>query len=160
MPITMAWGFKMTERDLPYPAADASFVSQGKEITLTAYKGHKVMLWLFSTWCHTCAAGVKALTANQAIWERNDLVILAIKNHKNGGYPGPTIEAFVKRFGGDIAKTENWMLGEATQQMDMAYNRRKFPDIYFLIDEQGIVRQVGTAPAIALDRIRQFSTGL
>jgi len=43
--------------------------------------------------------------------------------------------------------------------MDKELNAKKFPDIYFLIDEQGNVQAVGTAPTVTMDTILKFAKG-
>ena len=157
--VSGAWSLNLADRKLPYIAPAAAFHSQGNKQTLAAYRGRKVMLWLFSTWCHTCAVGVKAMAGKRSYWQQQDLVILAVRNHQNGGYPGPSITAFVQRFGGTVARAPNWVLGEASAEMDRLYNARKFPDIYFLIDEKGMVQTVSTAPAVTMDKITMFAEG-
>ena len=155
-----AFGLKLNTRPLPYPAPDATFSSQGKIYHLKAYRGRKVMLWMFSTWCHTCAAGVRVLSAQRALLARQGLVVLAIRNHNNHGYPGLGIEAFVKQFGGPaLLDSPHWVLGEASQAMDRVYNARKYPDVYFLIDEKGRVQAVSTAPHLSIKTIIKFASG-
>ncbi|TAN06675.1 MAG: redoxin domain-containing protein, partial [Rhodanobacteraceae bacterium] len=51
------------------PAPGATFTSAGKTIPLTTYRGHKTMVWLFSTWCPSCSAGLAALAKEQAALE-------------------------------------------------------------------------------------------
>ena len=143
----------------PFAAADAAFSSQSKQFSLAQFKGRKVMLWLFSTWCSTCIPGLKALVANQPQWKQNGVVILALKNFKNGGYPGPSVDEFAARFGAPVLQAPNWTFGDASAEMDTRYNARKFPDIYFLIDEQSVVQVVSTAPAVTLGEIMKFAAG-
>ena len=139
----------------PVKAPQVDFISQGQSHTLSEYQGKKTMLWLFSTWCHTCAAGVKALTDKQSEWERNGLVILALRNYKNGGYPGPNVEEFISHY--SSSSSNNWVKGEASEVMNEQFNSRQYPDIYFLIDEQGIIQEKGTAPAVFIQKIIDFA---
>jgi len=143
----------------PFAAPEAAFSSQSRQFSLAQFKGHKVMLWLFSTWCSTCIPGLKALVVNQPQWKQKGLVILALKNFKNGGYPGPSVDEFAARFGAPVLQAPNWIFGDASAEMDARYNARKFPDIYFLIDEQSVVQVVSTAPAVTLDKIMKFAGG-
>lgn len=157
-PAVTAWSWNLAERPLPYAAPAATLHSQGKDIALTEYHGRKIMLWLFSTWCHTCVAGAQALGKINPDLRRHGVVVLAVRNHNNGGTPGPSIEEFFVRLGDSSVKADNWVLGEASAEMDRRYNARQFPDIYFLIDEQGQVRVVSTAPAATLNTIEQFAS--
>ncbi|GMR05774.1 MAG: hypothetical protein BMS9Abin25_0349 [Gammaproteobacteria bacterium] len=152
-----AWSFNLAPEKVPFTAPDVRFSSQGGEHSLTEYKGRKVMLWLFSTWCHTCVASVKAMQKKQATWEKTGLEILVLRNYKNGGYPGVDMPAFIQRFAPQVKQTNAWTIGEASQQMDQKLNAKKFPDIYFLIDEKGWVQAVNTAPNITMDVILKFA---
>ena len=60
------------------------------------------MLWLFSTWCHTCVASIKVMQEKQTDWKKTGLVILAIRNYNNGGYPGPDMSEFIQKFAPQI----------------------------------------------------------
>lgn len=140
--------------------SDVSFTSQAKQHLLAEYKGHKVMLWLFSTWCHTCVAGVKAMQKKQAALKKTGMVIVALRNFNNGGYPGADMLAFMQRFAPRLKNLDNWIIGEASKQMNRELNQKKFPDIYFLIDEKGWVRAVNTAPNVSMNLILKFAAGV
>jgi len=118
------------------------------------------MLWLFSTWCHTCVVSVKAMQEKQALWEKSGMIILALRNFDNGGYPGVDMPTFMRKFSPQLINLDNWIIGQASKQMDQKLNQRKFPDIYFLIDEKGWVRTVNTAPNISMDVILKFANGI
>jgi len=117
------------------------------------------MLWLFSTWCHTCVASIKVMQEKQTDWKKTGLVILAIRNYNNGGYPGPDMSEFIQKFAPQIKNMNNWVIGEATEEMYHKLNARKFPDIYFLIDKKGFVQVVSTAPTATMNKILNFSRG-
>jgi thiol-disulfide isomerase/thioredoxin len=158
-PCQAAWDLNLSEKPLPYPAPEGLFVSQGKVVPIEKYRGHKVMLWLFSTWCHTCVVAAKSLEKNNAELQKSGLVILALRNHKNGGNPGLSIEQFIEKFAASMTQAENWILGEATAQLDNSYNAHHYADVYFLIDEQGMVQVVSTSPAATLSSIQRFVKG-
>ncbi len=154
-----AWSLDLSPEKLPFSVAASSFSSQNKQHLLSEYQGKKVMLWLFSTWCHTCVASVKAMQKNQAILKKNGLVILALRNYNNGGYPGVSMAEFMKKFAAEVIGQKNWVIGEASKQMDKKLNPKKFPDVYFLIDEQGLVKAVNTAPNRTMKTILAFAAG-
>jgi len=161
MSTSNAWSFSLTDKELPYVAPDVSFVgSNGKEHQLEEYHGKRTMLWLFSTWCHTCVAGVKALEKKQTLLEKQGFVILAIRNHNNGGYPGSSMLNFMKKFSQKSVDSDNWVLGEASVPMYQQLNPLKYPDIYFLIDEKGLIQAVSTAPNINMKSILNFAQGM
>jgi thiol-disulfide isomerase/thioredoxin len=154
-----AWSFNLAPQKVPFAVPDVSFTSQKKQHSLAEYKGQKVMLWLFSTWCHTCVASVKAMQAKRDLWQKTGLLILAVRNFDNGGYPGADMPAFMKKFAPQVSNLDNWIIGEASKQMDQKLNARKFPDIYFLIDKKGWVQTVSTAPNVTMGKILVFATG-
>ncbi len=158
-PLT-AWSFDLSPKKLPFMIPDAGFKSQSKQHSLSEYKGHKLILWLFSTWCHTCVAGVKAMQEKQAVWKKNGMLIISLRNFDNGGYPGADMPTFMQRFAPRLKNLDNWIIGEASKKMDRELNQKKFPDIYFLIDEKGWVRAVNTAPNVSMNLILKFATGM
>ncbi len=156
--INIAWSFSLNSKPLPYAAPDASFTSNNKQFTLANYKGKKVMLWLFSTWCHTCVASLKALRKMNAELIEQGVTIIALKNYKNGGYPGPSIIEFIQKFEPKVLNLDNWVIGNAGEDLDNIFNKKKFPDVYFLIDKQANVQIVDTAPNLTRQIILNFAT--
>ncbi len=141
-------------------APEASFTSNQQKRNMTEFKGKKILLWLFSNWCHTCAAGVKALADRHSVFKQSDMSIIALRNYKNGGYPGPDINDFIQHFSPQAEQTQHWITGEASREMAQRYNAQQYPDIYFLIDAQGIIQEQGTAPGVFINKIVQFSQGI
>ncbi len=133
----------------------AKFMVKGQVHSLSEYRGKKIMLWFFSTWCHSCAAGVKALADENKTLQKAQLTILALRNYQNNGYPGATAEDFIAHY--SPSEKNNWLIGEASKAMDTSYNARHYPDIYFLIDEQGNIQEQGTAPAVFMQKIISFA---
>ena len=158
-PLT-AWAFNLSPQKLPFVVSDVSFTAQSKQHSLAEYKGKKVMLWLFSTWCHTCVASVKAMQKKQTTWKKSGIVIIALRNFDNGGYPGVDMPTYMRKFAPQLKNYDNWITGQASRKMDQILNQKKFPDIYFLIDEKGRVRTVNTAPNISMDVILKFAQGI
>ncbi len=155
-----AMAFNLSPQAVPYAAPPATFRdAAGNAQRLANWRGRRVMLWLFSTWCHTCVAGVRAMAREQSRWQQTGLVILAIRNHDNDGVPGTSMARFLERFAPDLRQAPNWIRGEASAAMAQDYNPRHFPDVYFLIDQQGVVQQVDTAPQLHLDAIAAFASG-
>lgn len=115
------------------------------------------MIWLLSTWCGSCAAGLQAMSENAPDLEKTGLRVLVLRNYRNDGYPGLQIDAFVQKVLPGVVLPNNWILGQASAQMDDAYNHRHYPDIYFLIDRQGRVVDVNGAPSATMARIIAFA---
>ena len=116
-------------------APNAIFTVNSKTYNLDQFRGRKIMLWLFSTWCPSCQVGLKVLSDNQPELKKLGLTIIALVNYKNGGYPGPTAQAFAKKYAKAVTKAPNWLFGNASKKLASIYNPKGYPDIYFLIDD-------------------------
>jgi len=142
----------------PKAAPDVSFTTiSGKEVKLSDYKGKKVMLWFFATWCPTCQAGAQALEENND--QLSNLQILAVKTYKNAGYNGVSTKDFAQSHVPNSLKYNNWVWGDASLKATQIYNPKNYPDIYYLIDENGNVINVNGAPGATINNIISFSKG-
>ena len=147
------------QKGLPIVAPQGSFSIEGTAYTVAQFKNRRVMLWFLSTWCTSCSVALEALEKKQRELIESGLQIVALKNHENGGYPGPTIHEFVNYFSPDLLDAPNWLIGDASAELGAAYNPRRYPDIYFLIDEKGMLVAVEGAPGATLDVIMDFARG-
>lgn len=137
-------------------APDATFTTlDGRELTLSEFKGKKVMFWLLATWCPSCVAGAQVLAENND--NLGGLTIIALETYGNAGYPGPSMEEFAKRYAPQMLSAQNWLWGDASQEGTNTYNPRNYPDIFFLIDEMGVVRDIDGAPAATINKIIKFA---
>lgn len=147
------------EGGLPVDAPDATFSIDGKEYAVSEFKERRLMLWFLSTWCSSCIQAVKVLHEKQAELVASGMQIVVLKNHENGGYPGPDIHEFITQYAAPLGNATNWMIGNASAEMGATYNPRRYPDIYFLIDEKGQIVAVEGAPGATLDVIMNFASG-
>ena len=140
------------------PAPEATFTTtDGKEVTLSDYRGEKVMFWFLATWCPSCYQAATVLEKNNE--QLNGLEVIALKTYGNAGYSGSSIAAFAQRYAPNTLHYDNWNWGDASPQATSVYNSRNYPDIYFLIDENGILQGVDGAPAATLKKILNFVQG-
>lgn len=140
------------------PAPDTTFTTiDGKEKKLSDYRGEKVMFWYFATWCPSCIKAAEVLEQNND--KLNGMKVIALKTYGNAGYNGPTISEFGQKYSPNALNYDNWVWGDASQQATSTYNSQNYPDIYFLIDENGILRGVDGAPAATLNKIVNFAQG-
>lgn len=138
-------------------APDAPMQAGTQTRTLAQLHGHKVVLWLLSTWCHTCVAGVQALERHSELLKTQGVTVLVVRNFQNDGYPGMSIEQFGQKFAPKTLKKSNWIYAEASKELAQRYNPRHFPDLYYLIGADGVVRVVDTAPAATWATIERFA---
>lgn len=142
-----------TDRAMPSAAFQTV---DGRTLSTDSFKGKPTMLWLLSTWCGSCAAGLKAMAAKEPELESTGLRVVVLRNYKNGGYPGMSTGDFVKQ----VLSTpppKDWIFGQASMQLDQVFNGRHYPDIYFLIGADGRIRSVDSAPSATIDRILAFA---
>lgn len=147
----------LAERPLPYPMPAVEFTSGGQPRSLAELKGRRYMLWLVSTWCHTCIASLRVMEEAQTELSKDGFQVLLLRNHDNDGAPGPDARGFARRFAPGLLEAPNWRFGEASAQMKQTLNPRQYLDLYFLVDERGRVQVVSTAPTATLDRIIDFA---
>lgn len=140
------------------PAPDASFTTvDGAVHRLGQFRGRPVMLWLFATWCPTCQAGTAAVAQHIRQLEQAGLQVIQLKLYNNLGYPGPSVQDIAKTFAGAARSSPNWHWGEASQEVSYTYDPKGHPDIYFLIDKDGIIRAIDGGPSAAMDSILSFA---
>lgn len=137
------------------PVASYSDVHGGQHSTAD-FKGHPTMLFLLSTWCGSCAAGLHSLNAHADEFRASGLHLTILKTYRNEGGDGPAIAAFAAKWAPAL-DTANVTLGNASAQLEAAYNRHHVPDIYYLIDAKGKIRAVDSAPSVTLDEILAFA---
>ncbi len=147
----------LAPRPLPFPMPAVTYAANGQAHSLAELQGKPYMLWLVSTWCHTCIASLRVMDkANDQLMQQG-FTILLLRNHDNDGAPGPDARGFAQQFAPGLSGQANWRFGEASAQMKQALNAKQYPDIYYLVDAHGQVQTVSTAPTVTLDRIRRFA---
>lgn len=140
------------------PAPVAAFTTAtGKTLSTTDLKGRPTMLWLLSTWCGSCAAGLQTLAQHADILRKTGLRVVVLRNYKNDGYPGLHIAEFTRKVLPNFNPPKNWVLGQASRQLGERYNAKFYPDIYFLMDAKGRIRSVDSAPSATFARILAFA---
>lgn len=138
-------------------APNAPFTTvNGKVVQLDAYKGHAVIVWQVTTWCPSCAAGLRTFAHHQARIDHSDVTVLVLRDYDNGGYPGPGIRAFASSVAAPLLKDPHFVFGEDTKALFDRYNPRKFVDIYQVIAADGHVRLASSSPSATFGRIEAF----
>jgi thiol-disulfide isomerase/thioredoxin len=127
----------------------------GDQAALTENRGQNVMLWLFATWCLSCLQSVQELQRNDQ--KLQSLTVLAGKMHKNAGYSGPSVREFVEEYAPDTVDSDRWVWGRAGQETTQTFSPRGVIDVYYLVDEDGIIRTVDTVPGTTTHKIASFA---
>ena len=140
------------------PAPEAIFVTlDGKPVSLSSFRGKRVMFWVFATWCPSCVAGAQEMERNNE--QLQDLTIIGVGTYGNAGFDGPSVGEFAETFAPSLLSAKNWIWGDLPQEATLTYNPRNLPDIYFLIDEEGMIQDIDTAPAATIRKILDFANG-
>ncbi len=130
---------------------------EGAQRRLSEFRGRPVMLWLFATWCPTCIAGTRAVAAELDGLKQARIQIIQLKLYNNLGYPGPSVADFAMRYADSVARSPDWLWGEASREGSFTYDPGGYPDIYFLIGRDGMVQEIAPAPHVTMDRILAFA---
>lgn len=139
-------------------APDIQFTTiNGKEIKLSDYQGKKVMLWYIATWCSSCSKGSQVLEQNND--KLNGMKVIALETFGDAGYNGIPINQFVQTNAPDSLGFNNWIWGDASERATEIYNSKNYADIYYLIDEKGIVKSIDGTPSATIGKIISFSQG-
>ncbi|MHB1543051.1 MAG: TlpA disulfide reductase family protein [Gammaproteobacteria bacterium] len=138
-------------------APAAVFLTHGQPVSLAAFHGQKVMLWLFSTWCPSCQAGLPLLARDERAFSAHHLRLIILENYQNGGYPGPALHSLMDRYARVAQHASNWTIGRATRGTAAVYNSQSYPDIFYLIRPDGRIVTVSSAPSAHLKTILDFA---
>ncbi len=140
------------------PAPDVTFTTiDGRERRLAQFRGRPVMLWLFATWCPSCQAGAAAIAEHLTEMEQAGLQIIQLKLYNDLGYPGPSVQDFARAYTRPGHSSRTWLWGDASEALSFTYDPKGYPDIYFLIDRQGVVREISGGPNTAIAQILSFA---
>jgi peroxiredoxin len=146
------------EIKLGVPAPALTFTTvDGAQHRLSEFHGRSVMLWFFASWCPSCQAGTEALARAFPQLEQAGLEIVQLRLYQNLGYPGPSAAAFARAFARPAGASPHWLWGEASQEASYTFDPRGYPDSYFLIDKDGIIRDINGGPGTAVDQILSFA---
>lgn len=140
MPVNESWFGK--------PAPDfAATDLAGSEHKLSDYKGKKVMLVFWATWCPACRAGVPHLKELRRIAGEKDVALLAIAAEEL-----KVVKAFVDRQAIDYTVLLEKGNLPVPFGVGRLYGSTGLPGAFF-IDSTGVIR-LGTAGAVPLDDMK------
>ncbi len=129
----------------------------GSEYQLSDFRGRPVMLWFYASWCPTCQVGTMAVAGIVDQLNLAGVQIIQLQLYKNLGYPGPTAKEFATQYASSVPRSSNWLWGDASLVASFTYDPQGYPDIYFLIDENGTIRAMEFAPHVTMDKILEFA---
>ncbi len=141
-------------------APDIAFTTaDGTERWLSEFRGQPVMLWFYASWCPTCQIGTMAVAGIVDQLKLAGVQIIQLQLYNNLGAPGPSVEDFATQYASSVPRTPNWLWGDASLVASYTYDPSGYPDIYFLIDRDGIVQEIAPAPHVTMNIILEFAEG-
>lgn len=149
-------GPQNTQNPVSKTALNAAFVSNGKTINLSAYRGRPVMVWQVATWCGSCQAGLRMFLQNHSMIDQSDIQVVVLRDYKNGGYPGIGITQFAQQVAPALLHDPHFIFGDDSENLYQLYNPQHYVDIYELIDPDGQVNVVSSAPSATFEKISDF----
>ncbi|MEK6266782.1 MAG: TlpA family protein disulfide reductase [Clostridium sp.] len=117
----------------------------GKEVSLSDFKGKKVFLNFWASWCPPCKAEMPDIERLYSETKDTDLVILAV----NVGESKNTAKSFI-----DNNKYNFTVLLDSDQNLANQYNIKGFPTSFFIDKEGNIISsKVG---GMSLDEMKSY----
>ncbi len=161
LPLLLAGALHAEDRPvlkLGAPAPDFAFTTlDGNAHKLSQFRGKPVMLWFFASWCPTCISSTKEISERFETLTANGLQIIQLRLYNNLGYSGPSAGEFADIYAGAPGESPSWLWGEASLEASVTYDPRGYPDLYFLIDREGILRGANGAPNASMNDIVKFA---
>jgi thiol-disulfide isomerase/thioredoxin len=121
----------------------------GKEVSLSDFKGKKVFLNFWATWCNPCKAEMPDIEKLYQETKDSDLVILAI----NLGDNKDIVESFI-----DDNKYNFTILLDLDQNVGMKYNIAAIPTSFFIDKEGNIIST--KAGSMTLEEMKNYISKL
>jgi len=132
-------------------APDFSLVTlDGRAENLRDYRGRTVVLNFFATWCGPCRAEMPDLQAVYGELRDRGLVVVGV----NQGESRQQVSAFAREFG------LTFPIGlDEDQSIGRQYGVRAYPTT-FIIDRQGVIREVIVGGPLTRSAVRRQVEGL
>jgi thiol-disulfide isomerase/thioredoxin len=121
----------------------------GKDVSLSDFKGKKVMLNFWASWCRPCISEMPDIQKLYNETKDSDLVILAV----NLGEDKATVKSFT-----DINKYNFTILLDLEESAGRQYNIAAIPTTFFIDKEGNIVSTV--KGAITLEKMKLYISKL
>jgi cytochrome c biogenesis protein CcmG/thiol:disulfide interchange protein DsbE len=115
----------------PAPGFTATTVD-GKQVSLSSYKGHPVWLAFGASWCSACEAEAPDIQATYQKFQAQGVVVLWISISEDSS----TVQAYSKRVGLTFP-----MIADPNSNIASAYRVSSIP-AHFFIDASGVLRSI------------------
>jgi peroxiredoxin len=141
----MAEGAQKTasSKIIPYAADWTLKDLDGNDVTLSSFKGKKVLVSFGATWCPSCVEEVDDLKAFYEKYQDKDVKLISIDLQESAN----KVSNFVKKH--DIKYT---VLLDSDRKVASQYNVYGIPTV-LLIDENGIINYHGQMPQGGLESL-------
>jgi thiol-disulfide isomerase/thioredoxin len=122
--------------------------ASGRTETVASLRGQPTLLWFVATWCSSCQAGTQFL-AQQGLSSLRaaGVRVEEVELYGDLGQAGPSITQFRRQLAGAASTSADWHWGTSSLAMTERYDPKAYLDVYYLLDPNGYVRDVGSSPA-------------
>jgi peroxiredoxin len=107
---------------------------QGRDVSLSSYRGHVILLDFWATWCPPCRATVPELVALETKYKDRGLVVLAVSLDEGGDIPAK-LSAFSREH------AINYTVLLTNEKVERMYNVDSIPTMY-VIGRDGDIRNL------------------
>ncbi len=107
---------------------------QGRDVSLSSFRGHVVLLDFWATWCPPCMASVPELIALEKKYKDEGLVVLAVSLDEGGD-----VTSKLSAFSRDHAL--NYTILLSNENVERMYNVGSIPTMY-VIGKDGTIRNL------------------
>jgi peroxiredoxin len=135
------------------PAPDFRLLDQaGAEVRLSDYRGQRVLLNFWATWCPPCRAEMRDLNLVAQEGRRDGTLVVAVDQLES--------DDAVRQFVGGLGVTDLVVLLDSDGRVGGTYRVTGLPTSFF-IDQDGVLRDIAVGPlsqstaASRLERIRR-----
>jgi hypothetical protein len=133
-------------------SSDMTFTNlSNKQIPIDSVLNKPTLVWFMDTWCSSCSQGTQYM-ASSLISELQGagIQVVELENYKNLGHSGtgiPSMVSFIHTNAGLKANKPDWIFGTANKSLAYAWNPKAYPDVYYLLNKQGVVTYMNSSPA-------------
>ncbi|MDA8360173.1 MAG: redoxin domain-containing protein [Actinomycetota bacterium] len=132
----------------------------GTTETVAALRGKPALIWFMTTWCSSCQAGTQAMAQNIATLAADGVRVVQVENYADLGQSGPAMGTFARTLAGSAFTNPDWTFGEASSSLTHTYNPKAYLDLYYLINAEGKITYVNSAPASTMPQLLSAAKAL
>ncbi len=129
------------------------YTLNGSPASLSAYKGHMIVVWFVATWCSGCAQGNAILNSSYAFFNQKGVKIIEVELYNDLGYSGPAIDNFVSDYAPAAYAKGVLVPMYSSYNTTLTYDPKGYLDIYYLLSPSGKILYANSPLAATLPQL-------